>query len=183
MRSPRRSLCRLLPVGLLCCGLLALPPAARARSTFFASRCGSCHTNDTQTCNGCHFHRGSLAASSDQAIYHPGDPVRITLAGGSQRGWIRARLYDQTNAQVDQQSGPTGTGDDGLGAAVTFPVTLQGTAPAQAGDYTWAAAWFGNSGDGGPAHGEVRAAVVVHVVAFPSAVERATWDRIKGFYR
>lgn len=183
MRSPRRSLCRLLPVGLLVVGLLALPHPARARSTFFASRCASCHTNDTQTCNGCHHHRGSLVASSDQAIYHPGDPVRITLGGGSERGWIRARLYDQTNTSIDLQSGPTGSGDDGLGNAVTFPVTLQGTAPAQAGDYTWQAAWYGNSGDGGSPHGEVRSSVVVHVVAFPSAIERAAWDRIKSLYR
>ena len=183
MHSTWRSPCRLAAVGLLVLGAIALPRPGLARSTFFASRCASCHTNDTQTCNGCHHHRGGLAASCDRTSYYPGEPVSITFQGGSQRGWIRALLYDQTNTQVDRLGGPTSMGDDGLGNAVAFPLSLKGTAPAQPGNYTWQAAWFGNSGDGGPAHGEVRTSVVVHVVPFPTAVERSAWDRIKSLYR
>jgi hypothetical protein len=183
MHTSMRSLRLAVALGVAALAALAVPQMAFARSSYFTSRCASCHTNDTQTCNGCHHHQGGLSARCDQTSYTPGDPVTVTLSGGTQRGWIRALLYDQTNTQLDRKSGPTNMGDDGLGNPVTFPVVLKGTAPALPGDYTWAAAWFGNTGDGGSVHGEARASVVIHVVAPSTAVVPATWDRIKSLFR
>lgn len=160
-----------------------------AKPSYFASRCASCHTNDTQTCNGCHHHVDTIAAIANHTTYPPGAAVTVTLDGGTEHGWIRAVLYDQANNVVARRSGPTSAGDDGLANAVVFPATLTAVAPMQPGDYTWQAAWFGNSGDGGSAHGEVRTPVVIHVVASASDVEveppvrRTTWDRIKSLYR
>ena len=93
-------------------------------------------------------------------------------------------LFDLTNADIDRASGPTGAGDDGQGNAVVFPVTLQGTAPSPPGDYTWQAAWFGNSNDGGSTHGDVRTPVVIHVIPRTSDVPPLdTWSRIKRLFR
>lgn len=166
-----------------------LAPAARAESSFFSSRCASCHSNDSTTCNGCHHHRGSLGATADQPQYFPGAPVTVTLTGGTRTGWIRALLYDDHNVELARATGPTGTGDDGLGHPVAFPVALHATAPAQAGDYTWQAAWYGNLNDGGAAHGENRTTVVIHVVPNTAGMPdpepgpsllAATWGWIKG---
>ena len=162
---------------------------ADARPSFFASRCVSCHTNDTQTCNGCHHHVDALSAAVNQATYQPGTAVTVTLDGGSEHGWIRAVLYDQANNVVALRSGPTGTGDDGLANPVVYPAALVATAPMQPGDYTWQAAWFGNTGNGGSVHGEVRTPVVIHVVPSTSDVDaeppvrRTSWDRIKSLYK
>jgi hypothetical protein len=172
--------------------LWSMPGAApvQAHPTFYTNRCASCHyhTNDGATCDGCHFHKGQLLATADHTQYGPGDPVVVTLSGGSEGGWIRGLLYDQNNTEIDRRTGPTGTGDDGLGHPVTFPVTLHGTAPAESGDYTWQAAWFGNTGNGGDTHGELRAPVVIHVVQDPSAVPipsfaLRTWGRLKTIFR
>ncbi len=182
MRTPGRLGSGMFLAGLLACTTLLVRPAA-ARSSFFSSRCSSCHTDDTSTCNGCHHHQGGLTASCDRASYRPGEAIQVTLSGGTQRGWIRALLYDQSNKQLDRKSGPTSSGDDGLASSVTFPVVLQGVAPSQPGDYTWQAAWFGNTGDGGTAHGETRTSVLIHVAEAPAAVEQLGWDRIKSLYR
>jgi len=124
--------------------------------------------------------------------YLPGEAVTITLNGGQEFGWIRALLYDDANTEVDRASGPTGTGDDGAGNAVTFPVSLQGTAPTEPGDYTWQAAWYGNSNNGGSAHGEVRTSVMITVIpdvvgvpgedSVPGEAE-TSWGQVKSFYR
>ncbi len=135
----------------------------QATSNLFYSRCDTCHDDDTPTCAGCHYHRGSLTATADHAIYRPNQLVTITLGHvGSYSGWIRGLLYDHTGAMVDLATGPTGTGDDGLGNPVTFPVTLQANAPAEQGDYTWEAAWFGGN-TLGTDHLEVRKAVTFSV--------------------
>jgi len=173
---------------LVCAGMWT---PAGAEPSFFSSRCASCHTDDSVTCDGCHNHRGSLSASADQAEYFPGDPVTIHFNGGQEHGWIRALLYDHTGAEIDRASGPTGTGDDGLGSPVVFPVSLHGTAPMEAGAYTWQTTWFGNSNDGGPNHGESpRVNVVIHVVSNPAAAPDPepnflyrSWGRIKEYFR
>ncbi len=182
MRSPGR-LGSVMFLACLLAGATLLARPAAARSSFFSSRCGSCHTDDTSTCNGCHHHQGTLAATCDRTSYRPGQSVSVTLSGGTQRGWIRALLYDQMHVQLDRNSGPTNSGDDGLASSVTFPVVLQGVAPAEPGDYTWQAAWFGNTGDGGTTHGETLTPVVVHVVAAPTAVEQRSWGGIKSLFR
>ena len=167
----------------------SLAPRASAEPTFFSARCASCHSNDSTTCNGCHHHRGSLIATADQPQYFPGAPVTVTLTGGTRTGWIRALLYDDHNAELARATGPTGTGDDSQGNPVVFPVALHATAPAQPGDVTWQAAWFGNLNDGGTAHGENRTPVVIHVVPNTAGVPdpepgpsllAATWGWIKS---
>ena len=135
---------------------------SKAEPSFFTGDCASCHSNDTPTCNGCHRHRSTLHATADQPTYTPGDPVTVTLTGGSEHGWIRGLLYDQNGLQVDIKTGPTNTGDDGQGSPVTFPVTLQAPAPGTPGDYTWQAAWYGNNNGAG--HEETRTPVTIHVV-------------------
>ena len=161
--------------------MIATPRRAEAHPSLFSSRCASCHSNDTQTCTGCHHHQGTLTATANQRNYHPGDPVVVTLGGGSKGGWIRALLYNSSNAEIDRRSGPTGDGDNSKPNSVTLPVQLHGTAPAQPGTYTWQAAWFGNPNDGGSAHGENRKPVTIQVVA-PTPVEARTWGWVKRLF-
>ena len=172
----------LLSGGLLISDALAYP-------SLFTSRCASCHSDDTTSCNGCHRHRGSLSASADQDAYAPGELVTVTLNGGQQMGWIRGLLYDDGNVEIDRATGPTGTGDDGLGNPVTFPVTLQASAPDEPGLHTWEAAWYGSVNSGGGNHTEQRVSVTIMVEDIISAVpgedepEFLTWSQIKAAYR
>ncbi len=184
-RIPRSRLLVLLAISLVLGGAATL---VSAFPSFWSSEgCSSCHNNDSVSCNGCHHHRGSLAASPSQGEYFPGDPVTVTLNGGQQSGWIRALLYDHNNVEVARREGPTGTGDDGLGNPVVFPVQLTATAPAQPGNYVWRAAWFGNTGNGGSAHGEVRVNTTITVVANPADTPgedsptrwQRSWGRLK----
>ncbi len=150
---------------LLVTGMFERP---QAYQSLFFSRCQSCHNDDTPTCAGCHYHRGTLLATSDQAVYRPDQPVTITLGHtGSYSGWIRGILYDHTGAVVDLATGPTGTGDDGLGNPIQFPVTLQADAPAVPGPYTWEAAWYGGNNTG-TGHLEVRRPVSFTVEPDPA---------------
>lgn len=164
--------------------LLGASSAGWARPTFFTNTCSSCHSDDTPTCNACHEHRGSVTAVADHAEYGPGELVTITLDGGWEMGWIRGLLYDQNNAEVDRATGPTGTGDDGLGNPVTFPVTLQAPAPANPGQYTWQAAWYGSTNNS-TTHGELRRPVTIKVVQDPADVgeepEDPPQERILGW--
>ena len=166
--------------------IIALATLAGAEPTFWTSRgCSGCHTDDTATCNGCHMHDGNLAAHAGAASYGPGDPVIVTLTGGSQHGWIRGILYDQNGTEIYRATGPTGTGDDGQGNQVTFPVAMQGTAPAIPGSYVWEAAWFGNNNGSG--HYELRRPVTILVedinTGIPvSPVDSRSWAQIKALY-
>lgn len=169
--------------------LLGIVPAfVAAFPSFWTSRgCSSCHADDSVTCNGCHFHRSPLSAVAGQSQYYPGSPVTVTLYGGSQSGWIRALLYDQNNVEVARREGPTGTGDDGLGSPVVFPVAMTATAPVAPGTYIWNAAWYGNTANSGSAHGEVRVNVTITVVPDPAGapgedggtVWQRSWGKVK----
>jgi hypothetical protein len=142
----------------------------QAYSSYFNSRCQSCHNDDTPTCAGCHRHRGTLTAAADEPVYTPNQLVTVTLGHlGGLYGWIRGILYDHLGNPVDIATGPTGTGDDGLGNPIQFPVILQANAPAEAGQYIWQAAWFG-SDNAGSAHIEQRVPVTI-VVEFNVGVE------------
>ncbi len=156
----------------------------------WTSRCASCHSNDTPSCDGCHHHSdGSITAAADQPVYSPGSIVTITLNGGSEGGWVRGLLYDQQQVEIDRATGPTGTGDDNLPNPVTFPVTLAAPAPAQPGTYVWRAAWFGGATAGGGAHLEESANVTIVVegeVGVPDDVpgdNLAAWGAIKALFR
>lgn len=173
--------------------LLLSAPDAQARSTFFTNACATCHTDDTPTCNACHHHRGSLSATADMAEYEPGTLVTITLNGGEESGWIRGLLYDELGNEVDRATGPTGTGNNGQGSGVTFPVTLQANAPATPGQYVWQAAWFGSTNDTGANHGESRRSVTIVVSegttgvgdegAGDFVIEEESWGELKHLYR
>ncbi len=161
---------------------IAMAGSAFAYPSYFTNRCASCHSDDTPTCNGCHQHRGNVQASLDAASYLPGAPVSVTLTGGAEEGWIRGILYDHNDVVVALATGPTGTGDDGGASAVEFPVGLQASAPASAGDYAWEAAWFGGATAGGGAHEERRRPLTVHVEGVNTAVAGGSWSAIKRLY-
>jgi MYXO-CTERM domain-containing protein len=84
----------------------------------------------------------NLSATTDKATYSPGETVTVTFTGGYREGWIRAYLYDNVGAPVDNS-----TGTNGMGGGAAFPIILTGTAPATAGTYTFTAAWYGNRYD------------------------------------
>jgi hypothetical protein len=161
---------------------MSFPGTVSAFPSRWTSRCVSCHTDDTPSCNGCHQHRGTVAAVPNHPVYNPGDVVTITLSGGDEDGWIRGLLYDQNHVEIDRASGPTGTGDNGQPNPVTFPVTLQATAPVQPGTYTWQAGWFGGATTGGGVHLEDLVDVVIQVSG-EQADEGRTWGAIKSLYR
>ena len=166
---------------------LGLALSAGAYPTLYQNRCASCHSDDSPSCDGCHQHHGPLSASADHPTYDPGAIVTVTLGGGQEGGWVRGLLFDQDGIEVDRQGGPTGTGDDGQGGAVTFPVTLQASAPTVPGDYTWQAAWFGGVTSGGGAHTTDSVEVSFTVTATSAVPEEPapgnSWDRIKALYR
>ncbi len=143
--------------------LVGVSPRSGATPTLFETRCDTCHNDDSSTCAGCHQHRGTLIATADQTVYAPGQLVTVTLDhSNSYSGWIRGLLYDDQGAQIDITTGPTGTGDDGLGNPITFPVDLQAEAPSEPGTYVWEAAWFGGNNTG-TGHFETRTPVTVTV--------------------
>ena len=181
-RSVRRV--RAFLVVVLMCGAATSALAFPSRWT---SRCASCHSNDTPTCNGCHHHSGSINAVADQPTYSPGSLVTITLTGGTQSGWIRGLLFDQQQVEIDRATGPTGMGDDSLPNPVTFPVTLSGLAPTQPGTYVWRAAWFGGEDSGGGNHLQLSDNVTIVVegtVGVPDTFTpgAATWGDIKSLF-
>ncbi|MBT0653541.1 hypothetical protein [Geomobilimonas luticola] len=133
---------------------------ALAQSSYFTSRgCVDCHAAPvTATCNGCHHHGNSnLSASTNKTSYAPGETVTVTLNGGSRTGWIGARLYNQTGAEIAR---PTGN-QSGMGSSTTFPAVLSAPAPATAGTYTWKMSYFGNQD--GTGTGDVHAEAAVNV--------------------
>ncbi len=157
-----------------------IPGPVSGHPEYFDDLCRGCHSNDTPTCNGCHHHiEGTLTANTDQQTYQPGQTVTVTLNGGTQHGWIRAILYDQTHTEITRATGPTGTGDDSLPNPIVFPVQLQGNAPSAEGDYQWEAAWFGNLN--GTGHGEQGVTVTIHVQPTPTLEE--TWGVVRRKFR
>ncbi|MBD3237833.1 MAG: hypothetical protein GF330_14110 [Candidatus Eisenbacteria bacterium] len=158
--------------------LLGTGPTIHASPSLFYGRCAGCHADDSATCVGCHFHRGALSAGTDQDSYLPGETVTVTLDGGGYGGWIRALLYDGNDVEVDRVAGPTGTGDDGLGDPVEFPVVLQAPAPMEEGEYTWEAGWYG-ANNLGTDHLEATTPVTIQV-AIDTGVEDGDVPRLSG---
>jgi len=140
---------------------------AQAQSSFFTSRgCVDCHGAPTAaTCAGCHHHSGTLTATKNKTTsYAPGETVTITLtASGARTGWVGARLYSQTGAEIARSTGA----QSGMGGSTTYPAVLSAPAPAAAGTYTWRIAYLGNEdGNGsGDVHSEKSANVSVVVAA------------------
>lgn len=159
----------LIVLSAMCLGL------ASAEPSFYDNDCRSCH-GAARTCDGCHMHKGSLSATADQAEYEPGEPLVVRLHGGSEGGWIRALLYDETNTEV------------GRANHVPFPADIAATAPMEPGVYDWEAAWYGNNNGSG--HIERRTPVTITVTEPPASVEdedepsflTETWGRIKNLF-
>ncbi len=158
--SMRNKILTLLPLFLLSifCTMYAATEAL-AHPSYFTANCAGCHSNDTATCDGCHAHGvwrdsnrtvNNLTASTDLAQYRPGQTVTVTFSGGYRYGWIRAKLYDQSGAEISRITGPTSMGDDGSGSLTQqFPVMMSAPAPSTPGLYRWTAAWFGSPFDKG----------------------------------
>src|SRR6266481_6612282 len=128
-------------------------PQARATLTLYNNNCVSCHSSAITTCDGCHAHGVhsssakndiNLAGTTDKVSYAPGSPVKVTVNAGYRTDWVRVVLFDQSLKEIARSSCPGGAG--GCTTSVV-PVTLTAPAPATAGTYIWAVAWYGNNYD------------------------------------
>jgi len=144
---------------------------AQAQSSYFTSRgCVDCHGAPTvATCAGCHHHSGTIAATTNKTTsYAPGETVTVTLtSSGARSGWIGARLYNQSGAEIARSTG----NQSGMGGSTVYPASLSAPAPATAGTYTWRVAYFGNEdGSGfGDVHSEKSVNVSITVAVAPAA--------------
>ncbi|GAB4390716.1 MAG: hypothetical protein Kow0025_24610 [Thermodesulfovibrionales bacterium] len=182
------------------------PEEAYAFPNLYDNNCLACHSDDAQTCAGCHAHGVhsssakndiNVTATTDKANYTPGEAMTVSVTGGYRAGWVRVILYDNTGAEVDRAQGPNcGTGglDNGCGSGPEFPgpVVLNANAPAAPGDYTFTAAWYGNQFDAGgaafgpnwtpdagnPGHGEERVATNTFTVAAVSGPAISVTDSV-----
>jgi hypothetical protein len=152
---------------------------AHAQSSYFSGRgCTGCHaTPVASTCAGCHHHSGTLTATKNKTTsYAPGETVTITLtASGARSGWIGARLYDQTGAEIARSTGT----QSGMGSSATFPAALSAPAPATAGTYTWRMAYYGNQD--GTGTGDVHSEKSVNVSITVAAPVDATAPTVNTF--
>ena len=150
-------------------------PSANARSGFWNSppdgstACSACH-GTTTSCAGCHAHGThpdsnknsiNVTATTDKAIYAPGETVTVSITGSYRSGWVRAKLWDQDCSVIGCLSDgavavasntcpscPVGVGgDDGITSEFPGPVVLTFPAPTNPGTVTWSASWYGNQFD------------------------------------
>ncbi|MFZ2950056.1 MAG: hypothetical protein WA003_11275, partial [Desulfuromonadaceae bacterium] len=152
---------------------------AFAQSTYFSSRgCVNCHTAPTvATCAGCHQHSGTIAATTNKTTsYAPGETVTVTLtSSGARSGWIGARLYDQSGAEIARSTG----NQSGMGGSTIYPAVLSAPAPATAGTYTWKMAYFGNQN--GTGTGDVHAEKSVNVTLTVASAVDTTVPVVSAF--
>ncbi|MGC1951637.1 MAG: hypothetical protein WA970_03450, partial [Gammaproteobacteria bacterium] len=78
-------------------------PNAYAFPNLFTDNCQVCH-GATATCAGCHAHGThssstkndiNVTATTDKAVYAPGETVTVSITGGYRDGWVRAKLWAQ----------------------------------------------------------------------------------------
>ena len=152
-------------------------PNAGAQSGYYTSRgCSGCHGTAPTTCNGCHEHgvngrTGSpQSATVNKTTFAPGENVIVTLRGGRTSsatngtgGWVRGILY-RNNVEIARSAGTVAPGNIGPSGGSGLPITFTTAAPTTPGTYTYAAAWFGNTGNNGSTHGEVRAPAITITV-------------------
>ncbi|MEW6221017.1 MAG: putative metal-binding motif-containing protein [Thermodesulfobacteriota bacterium] len=138
-----------------------LAAEAGAVSSYFTGNCLPCHSDDSASCAGCHYHgvrasggasRLNLTATTDKTSYAPGEAMVVAVTGGYRPGWVRVLLYDEAGNRVATSSGPCDNPslpDAGCGNGDAFPgpVRLTAAAPAAPGTYTYAASWYGNDFD------------------------------------
>ena len=151
------------------CLLVTWAPSANAFSNFFDTNCSGCH-GATPTCAGCHAHGThpdnnkdsiNVSATTDKAIYAPGETVTVSITGSYRAGWVRAKLWDQDCSVIGCLSDgavavasntcpscPVGVGGvDGATSEFPGPISLTQPAPNDPGIYTWSASWYGNQFD------------------------------------
>jgi hypothetical protein len=143
-------------------GMLApMTEEAYAFPSLYDSNCLACHSDDPQTCAGCHAHGThssdakndiDVTATTDKTTYAPGETVSVSITGGYRAGWVRAILYDESGVEVARASGACDNpslADHGCGNGPTFPgpIILNGTAPSTPGTYTFTGSWYGNQYD------------------------------------
>ena len=152
-------------------------PNAGAQSNYYVDRgCSGCHGAAPTTCNGCHEHgvngrTGSpQSATVNKTTFAPGENVIVTLRGGRTSsatngtgGWVRGILY-RDNVEIARSAGTVAPGNIGPSGGSGLPITFTTAAPTTPGTYTYAAAWFGNTGNNGSTHGEVRAPAITITV-------------------
>ncbi len=140
-------------------------PTVEASPNFYSTECASCHGTNPTTCNGCHQHGPrNLNATTNKTTYEPGEALTVSFSGGQQSGWIRAILY-LNNQEVARSTGPSS-----MGGGAGFPITFSTMAPDTPGTYTYQAAWFGNTNNGGGTHGEERISSNSFTVSAPVPV-------------
>jgi len=110
----------------------------------------------------------------NKTTFAPGENVIVTLMGGRTTsatngtgGWVRGILY-RDNVEIARSAGTVAPGAIGPSGGSGLPITFTTAAPTTPGTYTYAAAWFGNTGNNGSAHGEVRAAPITITVTAAS---------------
>ncbi len=151
------------------CLLVAWAPSANAFPALFDANCAGCH-GATATCAGCHAHGThpddskstiNVSATTDKAVYTPGETVTVSITGSYRAGWVRAKLWDQDCSVIgclsdgevaiasnDCPSCPVGVGGvDGATSEFPGPISLTQSAPNVPGIYTWSASWYGNQYD------------------------------------
>ena len=167
---------------LVCTALAFWAPGANAQSSYYVDRgCSTCHGATPTTCNGCHEHgvigrTGSAqSATVNKTTFAPGENVIVTLRGGRTSsatngtgGWVRGILY-RDNVEIARSAGTVAPGNSGPSGGSGLPITFTTAAPTTPGPYTYAAAWFGNTGNNGSTHGEVRAPSITITVSAASA--------------
>jgi hypothetical protein len=143
----------------------AWAPNVNAFSNLYDDNCAGCH-GATQTCAGCHAHGVhsnaakndiNVTVTTDKAEYLPGETVTVSVTGGYRAGWVRAKLFDESDNEVDMASNdcpscPVGVGGvDGVTAEFPGPIELTAQAPLTTGAFIWSASWYGNEFDSGSA--------------------------------
>ena len=172
----------------LCVVALLLPRMGFSQPELWDRYCSSCHADDTPTCNGCHNHRGELSAQTARPEYRPGELVEIEFDGGTEHGWVRALIYDETGEEVVRLAGPTGSGDDALGQvasadSVAFPLRILAQAPTEPGTYQWRAAYFGIYHVQQVTHHEEWTPFTLTVIDPDSLLAEPSWGTLKHHYR
>ena len=146
--------------------LAASAATTEAKSSFYGDLCSRCHSGATveNTCDGCHKHGArDFTASTDKAVYAPGEDMTVTVDGGSRGGWVRVVLYDENGTEVARSTGPAGMGG-GEESSTNTGITFGLKASDSSGPHGISVAWWGYD-RGQSAHGETSVTAVEYEVA------------------
>jgi HYDIN/CFA65/VesB family protein len=159
-------------VTLVVCSFLMIAAVGKSYSQgqyYTTGGCVNCHgvAAGSTSCIGCHamgVHSSpvpgsagnqtlNLVARTNRSVYLPGEPVPVTISGGSYgRGWAEISLYDENMTKLAEADSTLVLPDATAPCCqVTwgegYPITLTGLASSVEGTYTWNAGWYGNQYD------------------------------------